>query len=271
MSAMSASEPARPPAGPAVPVRLVMVRHGQTPANVGRVLDTRLPGPDLTELGREQAAWLAAALADGAEGPIAAVHHSRAVRAQQTAAIVAGALGLEAAPVDGFQEVSAGDLEGRHDDASVDLFRARFAAWQRGDLGARMPGGESGHELLVRLGASIAEICERQRDGGTAVVVGHGASLRMVAAGLLVPGEAPPPEEDHLANCGRFVVEWVPAGLGGDGDGRGGVTGVSGGEGGVGQGGGQVGRSVGRAGSWHLVRWLHEVPGGLPSSRDVTG
>ena len=35
--------------------RLVLVRHGQSHGNVERRLDTRPPGAELTDLGREQA------------------------------------------------------------------------------------------------------------------------------------------------------------------------------------------------------------------------
>ena len=37
-------------------MRLMLIRHGQTPSNVLGLLDTAIPGPGLTDLGREQAA-----------------------------------------------------------------------------------------------------------------------------------------------------------------------------------------------------------------------
>ena len=37
-------------------MRLLLVRHGQTPSNVAGLLDTALPGPGLTALGTRQAA-----------------------------------------------------------------------------------------------------------------------------------------------------------------------------------------------------------------------
>ncbi|MFI5427738.1 histidine phosphatase family protein [Aeromicrobium sp. UC242_57] len=40
-------------------MRLILIRHGQTPANVDGVLESTVPGPGLTELGLEQAAELA--------------------------------------------------------------------------------------------------------------------------------------------------------------------------------------------------------------------
>jgi broad specificity phosphatase PhoE len=44
-------------------MRLLLVRHGQTPSNVRSLLDTAVPGPGLTELGERQAAAPPEALA----------------------------------------------------------------------------------------------------------------------------------------------------------------------------------------------------------------
>ncbi|MCU1510800.1 MAG: histidine phosphatase, partial [Arthrobacter sp.] len=43
-------------------MRLLLIRHGQTPGNVLGQLDTAHPGPGLTELGERQAAALARSL-----------------------------------------------------------------------------------------------------------------------------------------------------------------------------------------------------------------
>ena len=43
-------------------MRLLLIRHGQTPSNVDGLLDTARPGPGLTELGERQAAEIPDAL-----------------------------------------------------------------------------------------------------------------------------------------------------------------------------------------------------------------
>lgn len=45
-------------------MRLILIRHGQTPSNVAFLLDTAVPGPGLTDLGEKQAAALPQTLAD---------------------------------------------------------------------------------------------------------------------------------------------------------------------------------------------------------------
>ena len=45
-------------------MRLLLIRHGQTPSNLKFLLDTAVPGAALTELGERQAAALPEALAE---------------------------------------------------------------------------------------------------------------------------------------------------------------------------------------------------------------
>ena len=218
-------------------LRLILARHGQTRANVDRLLDTRLPGPGLTALGREQAAALARELAAGDEGVVDAIYHSQARRAGETARIVGAELGLPPQAVDGVHEVQVGDLEGRNDDRSITVFREVFDAWQLGDLRRSHPGGESGHDVLARYLNAVAHLVGRHRAGGTVLLVSHGAALRLAAEVLADHVGTPGPEEDHVNNAGRVVLR----------------------------------RRTDDPGPWVLEAWRSGVPGGLPASRDVTG
>jgi len=68
-------------------VRLLLMRHGQTHANVSGELDTAHPGLDLTDLGRAQAVAAAKAIAGER---LDAIYVSSRVRTHQTAAPTAG-------------------------------------------------------------------------------------------------------------------------------------------------------------------------------------
>ncbi len=68
-------------------MRLLLIRHGQTPANVHGILDAEVPGPGLTELGQRQAEALPTALADRG---IERLFVSSMLRTQLTAAPLAG-------------------------------------------------------------------------------------------------------------------------------------------------------------------------------------
>src|SRR3954451_5752834 len=89
-------------------MRLLLVRHGQTPTNVDFLLDTAVPGPGLTALGERQAAALPEALADE---DIEALYASTLIRTQHTAAPLAAARGLDVRVRHGIRELTAGYLE----------------------------------------------------------------------------------------------------------------------------------------------------------------
>jgi broad specificity phosphatase PhoE len=160
-------------------MRLVLIRHGQTPSNVLGLLDTRPPGPELTELGQEQAAALPDALATET---IEAVFASSAIRAQLTAAPLAARLGLDVQVRAGLREVAAGDWEMLADDVSVRGYLGVIGSWLESRLDERTPGadGESGREVLQRFDSVVAEVAASGVAG--AALVAHGAINRFWAS-----------------------------------------------------------------------------------------
>lgn len=184
------------------PLRLLLVRHGETPANVRKALDAAPPGPPLTDRGARQAVELADSLA--AEH-VVAVYASVALRAQQTAAPVARKFGLTVQVIDGLHEVVVGDLEGRGDEESVRTFFGVFHEWTAGKLDESMPGGESGWQALERFSAAIRRICATHA-GGAVVVVCHGAIIRLVASWMAANVSNELVERTLIPNTGRVVL-----------------------------------------------------------------
>jgi broad specificity phosphatase PhoE len=184
-------------------LRLVLVRHGQTDANVERMLDTVLPGHPLNETGHEQAGTVAELLADW---PVRAVYASLARRARQTAEPIARALGLEVTPIEGVHEIFCGELEGRSDNLARREFEEVYEAWWGGDLGRSLPGGESAKELRERYLPVVERIVEHAEAtypaGSMVVLVSHGAAMRLAAGALL--GDAA--ETSYVPNTGRVVL-----------------------------------------------------------------
>ena len=185
--------------------RLVLVRHGQSHGNVERRLDTRPPGAGLTDLGREQARTFAR----GWQHHIEMVAHSVAVRASQTAAEIGAERGVQPLELDGIHEAQVGELEDRNDDAAIEEFKAVYHRWHEGDLGARLPGGESGREVLDRYVPVITQLRMRYLDDdawrGDIVVVSHGAAIRLTAA-TLAGVDAGFALEHHLGNADSVVL-----------------------------------------------------------------
>lgn len=197
-------------------MRLLLIRHGQTPSNVLGLLDTAPPGPGLTELGVEQAAALPDSLAGQRIDLIAA---STQPRTQLTAAPLATARGLEVLIREGLCEVPAGNLEMRGDEPAVRTYLSTVRQWMDGELDLAMPGGETGTQVMARFDAVVEEVTElvsaRAGDDGVAVLFAHGAVLRTWAT---VRGADEAVRRDlferfhPLHNTGLIVMNRRPAG-----------------------------------------------------------
>jgi broad specificity phosphatase PhoE len=185
--------------------RLVLVRHGQSHANVDRRLDTRPPGAALTDLGHEQAR----ALARRWPHQVGMVAHSVALRATETAAEIGAERRLPTLKLEGIHEVQVGDLENRNDDPAVEEFNSVYQRWHEGDLDVSLPGGESGMEVLERYLPVVKQLRLRFLDDhdwtGDVVVVSHGAAIRLVAA-VLAGVDGGFALEHHLANSECVVL-----------------------------------------------------------------
>lgn len=154
-------------------MRLILIRHGETQSNVEQLLDTAYPGAPLTERGRQQAIDLAESIA---HEEIDALYVSTLTRAQQTAEPLASLRGLEAAVLDGLQEISAG-VEEMSPDWSP--YVSLLESWSVENMDAKLEGGESAREFLERFDAAISAI--EQAGHETAAIVSHGAALRVWA------------------------------------------------------------------------------------------
>jgi len=188
-------------------VRLLLLRHGQTHANVLGELDTAHPGVSLTDLGRTQARAAARALADER---LDAVHVSSRIRTHETAAPTAQARGLEPVVLEGIEEIQAGDFEMRNDHDAVHGYLSTVAAWIGGDLGVRMPGAETGHAFLERYDAAVRTVAEAGHRA--ALLVSHGAAIRTWASSRLLPGANVPPATERLDNTALIVLDGDPDG-----------------------------------------------------------
>ncbi|GGZ17551.1 histidine phosphatase family protein [Streptomyces poonensis] len=186
-------------------MRLLLIRHGQTPSNVKHLLDTAEPGPALTPLGQEQAAALPQALA--AER-IDALYASTLVRTQLTAAPLAAAKQLDVLVRDGIREISAGDLEMRGDDEAGETYITTALAWSAGNTELRMPGGENGVEALGRFDAVVEEAAKSGAE--TVAMVSHGAAIRMWVAARAENVSAEYAAAHILRNTGVVVLDGSP-------------------------------------------------------------
>jgi len=183
-------------------MRLLLIRHGQTPANVRGELDTGHPGPGLTRLGRAQAAAVPEALRGEA---IEGVFASTLVRTQLTAQPLADSLGLDVRVLPGIHEIEAGELEMATDHESYRSYLGTAYAWGMGDRDAVMPGATDGHAFFNRFDTSMAQVLSS--GATTAVVVSHGAAIRVWVAGVAGNMRTKDAAELELDNTALVVLE----------------------------------------------------------------
>lgn len=187
-------------------MRLFLIRHGQTTSNVGHYLDTAEPGADLTDLGRQQAAALPELLASSG---IEQIYASNLVRTQQTAAPLAGALGLEVNVRPGLREITAGGFEMANDHASIQEYLSIAFGWCDGALSVPMTGTtEDGEMVLGRFDEVVAEAADSGAEA--AALITHGAMIRVWAAARSSNLSAAFVAENSISNTGVVIVEGTP-------------------------------------------------------------
>ena len=189
------------------PVRLLLLRHGQTELSVGR----RYSGhgdPELTQLGHEQAAAAAVRLA-ATEPDIAAIVSSPLWRARQTAAAVAEATNAPLRVHDGLIETDFGAWEGLTFAEARTRDPELHGRWLGRDDVAP-PGGESFAAVAERITAVREELVE-EFAGATLLVVSHVTPIKLFLRDALAGG----PEilyRMHLDLAGLSEVSFYPDG-----------------------------------------------------------
>jgi broad specificity phosphatase PhoE len=189
---------------------LTLVRHAQSEANAARVIDTAVPGPNITPLGYGQAADAANQLSvnryDG-------IYASTMVRTQETAAPLSQALDEPVTVLPGLREIEAGQNEGVPEEAAPDAFAAP-TAWLRGDRSARIPGSVNGNEFESRFNDAVKTIYDSGETNP--VAFSHGLAimawvLMTVKNPDLALATDPLPNTAHVVVTGNPTDGWTLA------------------------------------------------------------
>jgi broad specificity phosphatase PhoE len=186
-------------------MRLLLLRHGQTPSNVAGLLDTGAPGPGLTPLGEQQAGAVPVALRGRR---IDALAVSSLVRTSLTVGPLAADRDLRPAVLDGLREIEAGSLEMSAELTDHHTYLETVFAWSRGDRSRRMPGGPDGDAFLARFDDAVAALAVR--DHGVVLAVSHGAAIRSWSGARVRGLDVEELASTPLANTGLIEVEGDP-------------------------------------------------------------
>jgi ribonuclease H / adenosylcobalamin/alpha-ribazole phosphatase len=194
------------PAG--APVRMLLLRHGETAHSVDRRFSGR-SDPELTARGLAQAAASAHRLAAWPDGPVAAVLSSPLSRARVTAAAVGTGLGLDPVVDEGLIETDFGHWDGLTFAEVQQRWPAELAAWL-GSPEVGPPGGESFADVQLRVSRARDRVLAGY-PGRTVVLVSHVTPIKLLLRQAL---DATPAllYRLHLDIAGLSIVDWYPDG-----------------------------------------------------------
>lgn len=192
-------------------MRLYCVRHGESEANVLRVISNRGQQHGLTERGWAQARTLAERMAGVG---VVQVYSSPLLRAIQTAETLAQAWGVPYAVTDALREFDCGLAEGRAHEAAWAMWRAAWDAWAAQDWGYKIEGGECFLDMRDRFVPFIEAVTQRHADpGDNVVLVGHGGLYFSMLPLVLTNVDAEAVRAWSMPNTGYVLAETTPSGL----------------------------------------------------------
>jgi broad specificity phosphatase PhoE len=167
-------------ANPTVTSRLLLVRHGQTSMSIDDAFCgiTEVP---LAPIGHRQAQALAERLR---KQHVDVLYCSPQLRALETAAPLANALGLEIQTLDPLREIDFGLWENRLRSELIQEYPELIAAWERGLWMGNPPGGETRQAVIARVVPCVIELLDKHA-GQTIMLVSHRTTLRLLTGHML--------------------------------------------------------------------------------------
>lgn len=166
-------------------MKIFFARHGESQANILHEISNRGLKHSLTQKGREQAATLACKLQDRS---ISYIYSSPVLRAIETTVIVASHLRIPYEVTEALREYDLGELEGRSDPRTWEIWQEVFDAWtMHKNWEQRAPGGENFQEVKGRFLPFIEGLYDRSDGTGANVLcLAHGGLYGVMLPQVLV-------------------------------------------------------------------------------------
>lgn len=160
-------------------MKIFFARHGESQANLLHEISNRGLKHPLTPKGRQQALQLAQALRGRS---IVRIYSSPVLRALETTITVAKQLGVEYEVTEALREYDLGDLEGRADEKTWELWHEVVEAWTKHrNWDKRASGGENFHEVRERFVPFLEGLIRQYRDTeANLLCIGHGGLYRVM-------------------------------------------------------------------------------------------
>jgi probable phosphoglycerate mutase len=165
-----------------MPLRLHLLRHGQTPMSRENVFCGRGLNPALTDDGLA----MARAFADVyGSRHWDAIYSSPLTRAISTAQPLAEATQLPVQMLPGFAEIDYGEWDGLSAEFVAEKWRDEYTRWVADPAWNAPVGGETAIALEQRITDAVEEIASSHPRGGEILIVSHKASIRVLLCALL--------------------------------------------------------------------------------------
>jgi broad specificity phosphatase PhoE len=186
-------------------ITLTFIRHAESQSNAAHMINTDVPGPDLTEEGQAQAEQLAHQLS---RNNFDDVYASDMVRAEETAAPLAHALGKRVEILPGLREINAGWYNNTPTKRADLTYLLAPADWLNGDVKDAVPGSVSGEQFNDRFTAAVQKIYDSK--SSRPVAFSHAESI-MYWTLMNVKNPKNSLATSHpLPNLGRVVITGSP-------------------------------------------------------------
>ena len=185
-------------------MRLILIRHAESRHTIEKIIAVHSACPGLTEAGFAQARALAQRLKTTRElGDSPILLCSPALRARQTADIIASALGLQPTEDDRLIEMHTGEAEG----LTGTEYQARYGSFSPPAEPTRpfAPGGENWEQFTERVVATQHAIA-LNHPGQTVAAVTHAGFI--VVSFLMLMGCAPEAQRAWIDPAFTALTEW---------------------------------------------------------------
>ena len=189
-------------------MRILFARHGESEANLQKIISNRDLHHPLTDKGISQASALAERLSNSFQ--VKTIWSSPILRAKETAEIVAKKLELPLKISPALREFDCGMLEGRTDPEAWNAYRKLIRAWDEDQAYKQriLPDGESFNDLKTRFVPFINGLFESSRAlSGDILLITHGGLLYQMLPLVVSNIDRAYTKANRLGNCDFFITQ----------------------------------------------------------------
>jgi probable phosphoglycerate mutase len=187
-------------------MRILITRHGESEANIQKIISNRDLPLKLTRVGISQSLALAESLK---KWEVRKVVASPILRSRETSCLIAERLGVPLFISQALREFDCGIMEGRKDQDAWAAHQAVVRAWDENQDYAKhiMPDGESFNDMKARFLPFLASLMNESKDqSGDVLLVSHGGILHQMLPLVLTNVNRAFTKQHPLGNCELVVV-----------------------------------------------------------------